>query len=146
MADNFFLTDAHFKFVQIYLSNTDTWQQIVLSNCDNFVNQKRKIAIIRRKTCQGTNRRSEVNEGWCLCSKDGLACFSLLQLFPGQQAGQFTASGFPPAYEVIHKDNKAHAVKINDCPRKNDTQWGYAFFDKSVRTPGPVRRVTKVSL
>ena len=49
-------------------------------------------------------------------------------------------------YEVLHKDNKAHAVKINDCPRAGETQYGYVFFDKSVRTPGPVRRVDKVNI
>ena len=49
-------------------------------------------------------------------------------------------------YEVLHKDNKAHVVKINDCPRVGETQYGYVFFDKSVRTPGPVRRVDKVNL
>ena len=49
-------------------------------------------------------------------------------------------------YEVLHKDNKAHVVKINDCPRAGETQYGYVFFDKSVRTPGPVRRVNKVNI
>ena len=49
-------------------------------------------------------------------------------------------------YEVLHKDNKAHVVKINDCPRAGETQYGYVFFDKSVRTPGPVRRVDKVNI
>ena len=47
-------------------------------------------------------------------------------------------------YEVLHKDNKAHVVKINDCPRAGETQYGYVFFDKSVRTPGPVLGVYKV--
>ncbi|KAL9953039.1 hypothetical protein ACROYT_G040390 [Oculina patagonica] len=47
-------------------------------------------------------------------------------------------------YEVLHKDNMAHVVKINDCPRPGQTQYGYVIFDKSVRTPGPVRRVDKV--
>ena len=37
-------------------------------------------------------------------------------------------------------------VKINNCPRPGETQYGYVFFDKSVRTSGPVRRVTKVKL
>ena len=37
-------------------------------------------------------------------------------------------------------------VKINDCPREGETQYGYVFFDKSVRTPGPVRRVDKVNI
>ena len=36
--------------------------------------------------------------------------------------------------------------KINDCPRAGETQYGYVFFDISVRTPGPVRRVDKVNL
>lgn len=49
-------------------------------------------------------------------------------------------------YEVIHKDNNAHAVKFNNFPRQNENQWGYAFFHKSARTPGPVRRVTKVTI
>ncbi len=49
-------------------------------------------------------------------------------------------------YEVLHKDNMAHVVKINDCPRPGQTQYGYVIFDKSVRTPGPVRRVDKVSI
>jgi len=49
-------------------------------------------------------------------------------------------------YEVLHKDNKAHVVKINDCPRAGETQYGYVFFDKSVHTPGPVTRVDKVNL
>ena len=49
-------------------------------------------------------------------------------------------------YEVLHNDNKAHVVKINDCPRPGETQYGYVFFDKSVRTPGPVRRVNKVNI
>ena len=40
----------------------------------------------------------------------------------------------------------AHVVKINNCPRQGETQYGYVFFDKSVRTSGPVRRVTKVKL
>ena len=49
-------------------------------------------------------------------------------------------------YEVLHKDNKAHVVKINDCPRAGETQYGYVIWDKSVRTPGPVRRVDKVNI
>ncbi|CAH3025870.1 unnamed protein product [Porites evermanni] len=58
---------------------------------------------------------------------------SELQAFATQQT----------VYEVIHKDNNAHAVKFNNFPRQNENQWGYAFFHKSARTPGPVRRVTK---
>ena len=49
-------------------------------------------------------------------------------------------------YQVLQRDNKAHVVKINNCPRQGETQYGYVFFDKSVRTSGPVRRVTKVKL
>ena len=49
-------------------------------------------------------------------------------------------------YEVLHKDNKAHVVKINDCPRAGETQYGYVFFKKSARTPGPVGRVDKVNI
>ena len=49
-------------------------------------------------------------------------------------------------YEVLQKDNKAHMVKINNSPRQGETQYGYVFFDKSVRPLGPVRRVTKVKL
>ena len=49
-------------------------------------------------------------------------------------------------YEVLHKDNKAHVVKINDCPRTGETQYGYVFFKKSARTPGPVKRVDKVNI
>ena len=49
-------------------------------------------------------------------------------------------------YEVLHNDSGAHVVKINDCPREGETQYGYVFFDKSVRTPGPVRRVDKVNI
>ena len=48
-------------------------------------------------------------------------------------------------YEVLQKDNKAHVVKINDCPRPGESQYGYVFFDKTARTPGPVKRVNKVS-
>ena len=48
-------------------------------------------------------------------------------------------------YEVLQQDNKAHVVKINDCPRPGETQYGYVFFDKAARTPGPVKRVNKVS-
>ena len=48
-------------------------------------------------------------------------------------------------YEVLQKDNKAHVVKINDCPRPGETQYGYVFFDKTARSPGPVKRVNKVS-
>ena len=47
-------------------------------------------------------------------------------------------------YEVLHKDDKAHVVKIPNCPRPGQTQYGYVFFDQSVRTPGPVRRVARV--
>ena len=36
-------------------------------------------------------------------------------------------------------------VKINDCPRPGETQYGYVFFDKTARTPGPVECVNKVS-
>ena len=36
-------------------------------------------------------------------------------------------------------------VEIPNCPRPGETQYGYVFFDKSVRTPGPVRRVSKVN-
>jgi len=46
-------------------------------------------------------------------------------------------------YEVLHKDNKAHVVKINDCPRAGKTQYGYVFFKKYARTPGPVKCVNK---
>ncbi|XP_066015773.1 chondroitin sulfate ABC exolyase-like isoform X2 [Pocillopora verrucosa] len=46
-------------------------------------------------------------------------------------------------YQVLQRDNRAHVVKINNCPRQGETQYGYVFFDKSVRTSGPVRRVTK---
>ena len=49
-------------------------------------------------------------------------------------------------YEVLQKDDKAHMVKINNSPRQGETQYGYVFFDKSVRPLGPVRRVTKVKL
>ena len=49
-------------------------------------------------------------------------------------------------YEVLHKDNKAHVVKINDCPRAGETQYGYVFFKKSARTPGPVEHVDKVNI
>ena len=49
-------------------------------------------------------------------------------------------------YEVLHNDSEAHVVKINDSPREGETQYGYVFFDKSVRTPGPVRRVDKVNI
>ena len=49
-------------------------------------------------------------------------------------------------YEVLHKDDKAHVVKINDCPRDGETQYGYVFFDKSARTPGPVEHVNKVNI
>jgi len=49
-------------------------------------------------------------------------------------------------YEVLHKDNKAHVVKINDCPRAGKTQYGYVFFKISARTPGPVKCVNKVNL
>ena len=49
-------------------------------------------------------------------------------------------------YEVLHKDNKAHVVKINDCPRAGETQYGYVFFDKFVYTPGPVKHVDKVNI
>ena len=49
-------------------------------------------------------------------------------------------------YEVLQKDNKAHVVKINNSPRQGETQYGYVFFDKSVRTLGPVRSVEKVKL
>ena len=48
-------------------------------------------------------------------------------------------------YEVLQQDNKVHVVKINDCPRPGETQYGYVFFDKAARTPGPVKRVNKVS-
>ena len=49
-------------------------------------------------------------------------------------------------YEVLQKDNKAHVVKINNSPRQGETQYGYVFFNKSVRTLGPVRSVEKVKL
>ena len=49
-------------------------------------------------------------------------------------------------YEVLHKDNKAHVVKINDSPRAGETQYGYVFFDRSVLTPGPVAGVHKVNI
>ena len=49
-------------------------------------------------------------------------------------------------YEVLHKDNKAHVVKINDCPRADETQYGYVFFNESVCTPGPVLGVHKVNI
>ena len=49
-------------------------------------------------------------------------------------------------YQVLQRDNRAHVVKINNCPRQGETQYGYVFFDRSVRTSGPVRRVTKVKL
>ncbi|KAL9951814.1 hypothetical protein ACROYT_G044546 [Oculina patagonica] len=48
------------------------------------------------------------------------------------------------AYEILQKDKMAHAVKINDCPRSGQTQYGYVFFDKNARTSGPVKRVNKV--
>ena len=48
-------------------------------------------------------------------------------------------------FEVLHKDNKAHVVKINDCPRAGETQYGYVFFNESARTPGPIRSVDKVN-
>ncbi len=50
------------------------------------------------------------------------------------------------AYEILQKDKMAHAVKINDCPRPGQTQYGYVFFDKNARTSGPVKRVNKVSI
>ena len=49
-------------------------------------------------------------------------------------------------YEVLQKDNSAHVVKINNSPRQGETQYGYVFFNKSVRTLGPVRSVEKVKL
>ena len=49
-------------------------------------------------------------------------------------------------YKVLHKDNKAHVVKISDCPRAGETQYGYVFFETSARTPGPVGRVDKVNM
>lgn len=49
-------------------------------------------------------------------------------------------------YEVLHNDSQAHVVKINDSPRAGETQYGYVFFHKSVRTPGPVRYVNKVNI
>jgi len=49
-------------------------------------------------------------------------------------------------YQVLQRDNRAHVVKINNCPRQGETQYGYVFFDKSVRTLGPVRSVEKVKL
>ena len=50
------------------------------------------------------------------------------------------------AYKVLQKDSLVHAVEIPNCPRVNETQYGYVFFDKSARpTTGPVKRVNKVS-
>ena len=49
------------------------------------------------------------------------------------------------AYEILQKDNLAHAVKVNDCPRPGQQQYGYIFFDKTARTSGPVKRVNKVN-
>jgi len=54
--------------------------------------------------------------------------------------------GDNPTYEVLQKDSVAHVVKIPNCPRVNETQYGYVFFDKSARTEGPVRRVSKVNI
>lgn len=45
-------------------------------------------------------------------------------------------------YKVLHRDNKAHVVEF---PRVRSTQYGYVFFDKSIRTPGPVKKVSKVN-
>lgn len=56
------------------------------------------------------------------------------------------ASADNKVYEVLQRDEDAHVVKINDCPRPGETQYGYVFFDKSARTPGPVRRVNKVNI
>ena len=62
------------------------------------------------------------------------------------QALSTQQQGDSPAYKVLQRDNLAHVVEIPNCPRVNETQYGYVIFDKSVRPPGPVRRVDKVSM
>ena len=49
-------------------------------------------------------------------------------------------------YDVLQRDNRAHVMKINNCPRQGETQYGYVFFNKSALTEGPVWSVTKVKL
>ena len=53
--------------------------------------------------------------------------------------------GTNQAYKVLQKDSLVHAVEIPNCPRVNETQYGYVFFQKSARPPGLVKRVNKVS-
>jgi len=62
-----------------------------------------------------------------------------------EQSGQQQQSE-QKVYGVLYKDNKAHVVQINNYPREGQTQYGYVFFDKSARTPGPVRHVNKVNM
>ncbi|XP_078352647.1 chondroitin sulfate ABC exolyase-like [Oculina patagonica] len=54
------------------------------------------------------------------------------------------ASADNKVYEVLQKDEDVHIVKINDCPRPGETQYGYVFFTTDARLRnGPIRRVNK---